>query len=82
MSRLRIAVLTLLAMLAFAGNSVLCRFALKYTGTDPASFTVIRIGSGAVVLWLILQLRVGRAKPLGSGNVPIAVEPLVVTAPG
>ena len=66
MSRLRVAVLTLLAMLAFAGNSVLCRFALKHTGTDPASFTAIRIASGAVVLWLIMWLRVGRAKPLGN----------------
>ena len=66
MTRLRAAVLTLLAMLAFAGNSVLCRFALKYTATDPASFTAIRIASGAVVLWLVVRLRVGRAKALGS----------------
>lgn len=66
MTRLRAAVLTLLAMLAFAGNSVLCRFALKYTATDPASFTAIRIASGAVVLWLVVRLRVGRVKPLGS----------------
>ena len=30
------------AMLAFAGNSVLCRWALADTSIDPASFTVIR----------------------------------------
>lgn len=66
MTRLRAAVLTLLAMLAFAGNSVLCRFALKYTVTDPATFTAIRIVSGALVLWLVVRLRVGRAKPVGS----------------
>lgn len=66
MSRLRVAVLTFLAMLAFAGNSVLCRLALKHTAIDPASFTAIRIASGTVVLWLIVRLRVRRAKPLGS----------------
>jgi hypothetical protein len=37
-------------MIAFAGNSVLCRIALKHTSIDAASFTSIRIVSGAVVL--------------------------------
>jgi len=49
--------LTLLAMIAFAGNSLLCRLALKSTGIDAASFTSIRIVSGALVLWLIVRLR-------------------------
>jgi hypothetical protein len=39
MSRTRVAALTLLAMLAFAGNSLLYRLALSHTGIDPASFT-------------------------------------------
>ena len=43
-------------MLAFAGNSVLCRVALAQTGIDPASFTSIRLASGAVVLWLVVRL--------------------------
>ena len=34
---------TVLAMLAFAGNSLLCRMALKSTAIDAASFTTIRI---------------------------------------
>lgn len=55
MSYLRIILLTTLAMLAFAGNSLLCRVALKETGIDAASFTVIRLVSGAVVLWLVVQ---------------------------
>jgi drug/metabolite transporter (DMT)-like permease len=42
-------------MLAFAGNSVLCRIALRETGVDAASFTTIRLASGAVVLWLIVR---------------------------
>src|SRR5688500_400167 len=48
-------------MLAFAGNSLLCRLALKHTAIDPASFTTIRLLSGAVVLWLIVQLRADHA---------------------
>jgi drug/metabolite transporter (DMT)-like permease len=49
--------LTLLAMIAFASNSLLCRAALKQAAIDPASFTFVRIVSGAVTLWLILQSR-------------------------
>lgn len=60
-------VLTTLAMLAFAGNSLLCRVALRDTGIDPASFTSIRLLSGALVLWLIVQLRAGARGPAGSG---------------
>ncbi|CAB5511088.1 hypothetical protein LMG26857_00372 [Achromobacter anxifer] len=46
----RLFALTLLAMLAFAGNSLLCRLALKQTAIDPATFVAIRIGSGALFL--------------------------------
>ncbi|MBC7859136.1 MAG: hypothetical protein H7Z39_10240, partial [Burkholderiaceae bacterium] len=42
--------LTLAAMLAFAGNSLLCRQALKHTAIDPASFTALRMASGALAL--------------------------------
>lgn len=51
----RTLLLTTLTMLAFAGNSVLCRIALRETGIDAASFTTIRLASGAVVLWLIVR---------------------------
>ena len=44
-------------MTAFAGNSLLCRFALKQTSIDAASFTSIRIISGAVALWFIVNMR-------------------------
>jgi drug/metabolite transporter (DMT)-like permease len=57
MSRIRIALLTALAMFAFAGNSLLCRIALKETAIDPASFTSIRLLSGALVLGLIFLAR-------------------------
>lgn len=58
--------LTSLAMLAFAGNSLLCRIALKHTSIDAASFTTIRLVSGAAMLWLVVQLR--RSTPAGAGN--------------
>jgi drug/metabolite transporter (DMT)-like permease len=44
-------------MTAFAGNSLLCRLALRNTRIDAASFTLIRIVSGAVALWLIVRVR-------------------------
>jgi drug/metabolite transporter (DMT)-like permease len=50
-------ILTLLAMIAFASNSLLCRAALKQTTIDAASFTFVRIFSGAVALWFIMNVR-------------------------
>lgn len=46
-----------LAMLAFAGNSLLARLALDRTSIDFASFTGIRLATGSLVLWGLLQLR-------------------------
>lgn len=71
MHRARIATLTTLAMLAFAGNSLLCRAALEHTSIDPASFTSIRLVSGALMLWLLLRLKRSTAK--GEGNWPSAL---------
>lgn len=59
MSYTRIVVLTSLAMIAFAGNSLLCRVALIHTSIDPASFTAIRLISGAMMLWLVVQIKSG-----------------------
>jgi drug/metabolite transporter (DMT)-like permease len=66
MSRTQILILTALSMIAFAGNSLLCRMALRHTGIDAASFTSIRILSGALVLWLIIGLRGERIGTAGS----------------
>jgi len=46
--------LTIVAMLAFAANSVLCRLSLAQGSIDAASFTSVRIASGVVTLWLLL----------------------------
>ena len=53
----RTLLLTALAMLAFAGNSLLCRAALRDSQIDPASFTALRLFAGALVLWLLLYTR-------------------------
>jgi drug/metabolite transporter (DMT)-like permease len=66
----RIALLIVFAMLAFAGNSLLCRVALRDTSIDAASFTSIRLASGALVLWVLLRSR-GK-QPLAAGSWPMA----------
>ena len=66
----RIITLTSFAMVAFAGNSLLCRLALRDTSIDAASFTVIRLMSGALVLWLIVRMRHGTFA--SGGNWPSA----------
>jgi drug/metabolite transporter (DMT)-like permease len=49
----RTAVFTALALVAFAGNSLLCRMALGPAAIDAASFSTIRIIAAAICLWLI-----------------------------
>jgi len=64
MSNKRLFLLTTMAMMAFAGNSLLCRLALAQTEIDAASFTSIRLISGAGILWLLANLR----KTTNKGN--------------
>lgn len=61
-------------MVAFAGNSLLCRMALGGGAIDAASFTTIRFGSGAVAL-LILAAASGTlpSAARGGGWLPAAV---------
>lgn len=66
MSLARTLILTTLAMIAFAANSLLCRAALKHTAIDAASFTAIRLISGALILWLLANL--GRRSHAGRGS--------------
>lgn len=40
-------------MLAFAANSILCRLALRNGHIDAATFTLVRVASGALMLWLL-----------------------------
>jgi drug/metabolite transporter (DMT)-like permease len=54
---LKTSLLTGLALIAFAANSVLCRLALANGNIDASSFTGIRLLSGAIALLLILSIK-------------------------
>lgn len=56
MSLVKTLIFTTLALLAFAGNSVLCRLALNGELIDATSFTVIRLISGIVMLLSIVTI--------------------------
>ncbi|MFT5757899.1 MAG: drug/metabolite transporter (DMT)-like permease [Alteromonadaceae bacterium] len=60
MASLKISSFTLLALCAFAGNSILCRLVLGEHLLDAAGFTVIRLLSGIVTLLLIIKVFNGR----------------------
>src|SRR4051794_9285941 len=59
-------ILTAMAMIAFAANSLLCRAALDGSAIDAATFTVVRLVSGAIALWLIVRFRRGEQSLQGS----------------
>ena len=71
----RVAAAAVFALLAFAANSILCRMALRSAHIDPASFTTVRLLSGAVTLWLLV--RVTRAGRAGAGTWASALALLV-----
>ncbi len=51
------ALLTVLALIAFAANSIFARLALSGPSIDPASYTAVRLLTGALTLWLIAAVR-------------------------
>ena len=55
-----------IAMMAFAANSVLCRVALKGEHIDPVTFSDLRLISGAVVLLPLLLWREGKKQGVWS----------------
>ena len=67
---LRVPLLVVFAMLAFASNSLLCRVALRDTAIDAASFTAVRLASGALMLIVLLRLR--GMQPSSGGSWPMA----------
>jgi drug/metabolite transporter (DMT)-like permease len=62
------AALTVLALIAFAANSVLCRLALAEPIIDPASYTAVRLITGAVTLWIVAVFRRGGSLRKSGGN--------------
>jgi drug/metabolite transporter (DMT)-like permease len=68
--------LTVIAMLAFAGNSLLCRLALGNGLIDAASFSSLRVISGAVMLGGILLIR---RRPLSNSSTDWRAATLLFT---
>jgi drug/metabolite transporter (DMT)-like permease len=66
--RLLIALYTLIAMVAFASNSLLNRLALGQESIDAVSYTAIRLIAGALTLWLISSLKRNSEAPKVRGN--------------
>jgi drug/metabolite transporter (DMT)-like permease len=63
----RTALCAALALVAFAGNSVLCRMALGRDLIDAATFSIVRLASGALMLLLVGSIsRTSRARVGGS----------------
>jgi drug/metabolite transporter (DMT)-like permease len=69
--------LTLLALMAFAANSILTRMALGGGHMDAATFTTVRLAAGAAVLVAVVRVRAGNWSPLRGGGY---LGPLVLFA--
>ena len=53
---MQIHIATLLALIAFAANSILCRLALAEQQIEALNFTLLRLLSGALVLAILVQV--------------------------
>lgn len=71
---------TPVALLAFAANSLLCRLALADGSIDPASFTAVRIASGALVLAAVVAARRSGERARGGGGDVVSAAALVAYA--
>lgn len=69
----RVVALTAAAMVAFAANSILCRLALSRGAIDPASFTLVRLAAGVVMLWALLAAKRRTGPVLGSWRGALAL---------
>lgn len=75
MSRRKILALILLALVAFAANSILCRLALKQSHIDAGTFTAVRLVAAAFVLFCF-----AKARSLHSGSWKSALALFVYAA--
>jgi drug/metabolite transporter (DMT)-like permease len=73
--------LTLLALVAFASNSLLTRLGLGRGEIDASSFTAIRLCSGAAMLALLVRVRAGSFAPLRGRGILGAVALFAYAAP-
>lgn len=62
-SLIQVALFTFLSISAFSANAVICRWALDHQLIDPMSFTSLRLGSAALVLFVVMAwFQVRKAK--------------------
>ena len=74
-------VYTVLALAAFAANSVLCRLALAGGAIDAASFSTIRLVAGAITLVALSSAREGHRDVARSGSWGSAVALFLYAVP-
>ena len=68
---MRTIALTVVAMVAFAANSVLARLAFATAGAEPLSYTGIRLAAGAVTLAILLLARDASSRSAAHGAAPL-----------
>ncbi len=74
---MRLFLLTVLTMCAFAANSILNRLAIDSGASDPAGFAIIRVLAGALVLTVLVALRgssipvFNRRRVVGAGSLSL-----------
>ncbi|MFQ5733732.1 MAG: EamA family transporter, partial [Planctomycetaceae bacterium] len=77
----RTVALTCAAMVAFAANSVLCRQALGSRSIDAATFSAVRLLSGAAILFAVVSLRRSRRSVMIGGRWTSAVVMFLYAIP-
>ncbi|MBK5256796.1 MAG: EamA family transporter [Vicinamibacteria bacterium] len=70
--------LTLLALVCFALNSLLCRAALRSGLIDASSFTLARLASGALVLFVLVRTSGGARNPVAPSKRDRALSALAL----
>ncbi|MEC8075498.1 MAG: DMT family transporter [Pseudomonadota bacterium] len=70
-SNLSLVLLTVITMLAFAANSVLCRYALGSNLMDAASFSALRLIAGAIFLLSLVYFKDSAFKLAKPRTVPV-----------
>lgn len=72
---------TALALIAFASNSLLCRVALGGGAADAATFSTIRLVTGAATLWILATWAPAREPRVASGSWASATALFVYAIP-
>lgn len=81
LGRMKTVLFTVFALTAFAANSVFCRLALGAATIDAASFTTLRLASGAGLLLLMTAALLRGLTAMRAATVQLAV-PVLAAAGG